>query len=297
MLKRVVSCLVFLSIVTLLPTVARGQVREAVLSEINFQGTIDAIDHTGRTVTIRGQQGNFVTLDVPTSVTRFDQLKVGDRITAAYYDRVNVRLKPAGEPAVDRRVAPNVTTPSPGLLPSGTIANQRVATATITAWDPTTKTISFTGPNGTAYSRKLTDALDPSIVAGLKPGDRVDVTWTEALRVNVESQGAGATRAVAGAAGAAAGAVAGAAGAVGQAAAAPVQTFERLKDRVTLSILWGPDNSFSGKMIKSASGQTVSGVPINLSETTFDDVYGRIGLFKLGVGYRTSPRMEGIFNF
>ena len=43
-------------------------------------------------------------------------------------------------------------------------------------------------------------------------------------------------------------------------------------------------------MIQEATGRTVSGVPIKLAETSFDDVYGRMGLFKIGAGYRTSPR-------
>ena len=50
-------------------------------------------------------------------------------------------------------------------------------------------------------------------------------------------------------------------------------------------------------MIKQATGQTTGGAPINLDETTYDEVYGRIGMFKLGVGYRTTPRTEGVFNF
>jgi hypothetical protein len=89
-----------------------------------------------RTVTIRGQQGNVVTLDVPATSTRFDQVKVGDRVTATYYDRVSVRAKPPGEPDVDRMV--ETTTATPGALPGATVAKQRVATVTVTAWDPVT---------------------------------------------------------------------------------------------------------------------------------------------------------------
>ena len=50
-------------------------------------------------------------------------------------------------------------------------------------------------------------------------------------------------------------------------------------------------------MIKESAGFTTTGVPINLDETSFDDVYGRMGMFKIGVGYRTTPRTEGVFNF
>jgi hypothetical protein len=50
-------------------------------------------------------------------------------------------------------------------------------------------------------------------------------------------------------------------------------------------------------MIQEATGSTVGGAPINLGETTFDEVYGRMSLFKIGAGYRTSPRSEAVVNF
>jgi hypothetical protein len=277
MAKRWLSCSIAFGLSTLIPTIATAQLREAVLSEMTLQGTVTAVDHTARTVTIRGTQGNIVTLDVPLSVARFDQVKVGDTITAAYYDRVNVRLKDPGEAAVDRTVEPTTTTTA-GALPGATIAKQRVATATVTGWDPATRTISFTGPRGASYSRRIAETTDVSVVAGLKPGDRVDVTWTEALRI---SMAPGVQTA--------------------QAAQppppAPVTFGDTLRDRLTFSVLWGPDNQFTGKMIDGTDGQTLSGVPINLDEVGFDDVYGRMALFKIGVGYRLSPRNEAVLNF
>ena len=64
-----------------------------------------------------------------------------------------------------------------------------------------------------------------------------------------------------------------------------------------MSVLFGWDNQFSGKMIKEATGSTTGGAPINLDETTYDEVYGKIGMFKIGAGYRTTPRTEAVFNF
>ena len=86
----------------LIATFAAAQTQDAVLQEITLSGTVEAIDHTARTVRIRGAAGNVVTLDVPASVTRFDQVKVGDHVTIGYYDRVGIKPKPAGEAAVDR---------------------------------------------------------------------------------------------------------------------------------------------------------------------------------------------------
>jgi hypothetical protein len=70
-----------------------------------------------------------------------------------------------------------------------------------------------------------------------------------------------------------------------------------LRDRLTVSVLFGWDNTFAGKMIQEATGRTTGGVPINLDETSYGDVYGAMGLLKVGVGYRITPRTEGVFNF
>ncbi len=232
-------------------------------SQITVSGTVEAVDQKARTVTLRGSGGNVVTLDVPPNAERFDQVKVGATVTATFYDSVSIRLKPAGEPAVDQTLEPK-TTATPGDLPGAMRTRQRVTTVTITGWDPVNKVVSFTGPAGTAYTRRLLDRTDPKIVEGLKPGDRVDVTRTEAVTL-LMLPAATAT--------------------------------ESLRNRLTVSALYGFDNQFSGKMIKQATGQTVGGAPINLNETTFDEVYGRIAMFKVGVGYRTTPRTEAVLNF
>jgi len=242
------------------PSILRAQTTEAE-SQVTVQGTVESVDRTARTVTIRSQQGTVVTLDVPPNAERFDDVKAGAPVTATYFDRISVRVKPAGEAAVDQTMEPTLTA-TPGSLPGATRTRQRVATVTITGWSATDKVVTFRGPNGVNYSRRLLDSTDPAIVANLKVGDRVDVTRTEAVTLQVSGP--------------------------------PPDT---LKNRLTVSVLAGVDNQFSGTMITTATGTTTTGVPINLTETTFDDVYGRMGIFKIGVGYRTTPRTEGIFNF
>ncbi len=67
---------------------------------------------------------------------------------------------------------------------------------------------------------------------------------------------------------------------------------DEFRHRFTVSVLLGVDNQFSGKMIQEDVGSTTTGAPIRLNETSYDDVYGRMGLYKFGVGYRLSPRTE-----
>lgn len=265
MVKQLLLYVMSVSMMLSAATMSAAQLREAE-SQVTLQGTVEAVDHTNRTVTLRLKDGKVVTLDVPTTAVRFDQVKVGDPIMASYYDAVSIRLKPAGEAPVDRTAEPQ-TVANPGALPGATRLRQRVTTVTITGWDPATKVVSFTLPNGTAYSRALLATTDPKIVAGLKVGDRVDVTRTEAVTVSIS-----------------------------QATSVAAQS-DSLLNRLTFSVLFGVDNQFSGKMIEEATGQTTGGAPIRLDETTYDEVYGRIGMFKIGVGYRTTPRTEGVFNF
>src|SRR6476620_6756232 len=103
-LKKIWRLFFALAYLALSPTLASAQPAEAVRNAITLSGTVEAVDHDTRTVRVRGEQGNVVTLDVPKSVARFDQVKVGDSVTASYFDVVSVRPKPAGEAAVDRSI-------------------------------------------------------------------------------------------------------------------------------------------------------------------------------------------------
>ena len=166
--------------------------REAVIQQITLRGTVEAVDHTARIVKVKTDQGNIVTLDVPASYTRFDQVKVGDVVTSTYYDRVSVRLKPAGEAPVDR--ADNTTTTlTPGVLPGGTRVTQRITTVRIDSWDPATRIVTFTTSKGQTYTRRIVETLDPKVLAGLKVGDQVDVTRTEATTLAVVTPAPAAT--------------------------------------------------------------------------------------------------------
>ena len=260
--NQVQTRLLLLLSLVLSATFASAQPADVVRGQLTVRGTVEAVDATARTVTIRGSGGNVVTIDVSKSAAGFDQLQVGDVVSVSYYDRVSVRPKPEGEAAVDR-IDPPSKTATPDAVAGSTVASQRVTTVTITGWDPATRVVTFTGPSGTSYTRRLLDTTDASIMAGIKVGDRVDVTRTEAVRLAVESR-----------------------------TTVAVDATSDFRHRFTISALWGWDNQFSGNIIQTATGQTTTGLPINLNETTYDDVYGRMGFFKIGAGYRTTPRSE-----
>jgi hypothetical protein len=143
--------------------------------------TVEAIEASSRTVTLKKPDGTYVSVVAGPEVKRFSELKLGDTVNAKYYDNVVIRLKKPGEP--DMNTAAKATTPSGQASPGGTKATQRTITATITAIDPAMPSITFTGPNGWKYSSKVEDK---EALAKVKVGDKVDITWTEALLISVE---------------------------------------------------------------------------------------------------------------
>ena len=148
---------------------------------VTMQATVEAIDHGRRILTIKDNKGNYHEVEVPTSVQRFDSIKVGDKLNATYYDNIILRVKAPGEKDVNSGAAAVV--PTQGARPAGTVSKQRTITATISAIDMAVPSISFKGPNNWAYSSKVEDK---DALKKVKVGDKVDITWTEAMLVSFE---------------------------------------------------------------------------------------------------------------
>lgn len=142
--------------------------------------TVQAVELQTRTLTLKKSDGTFVTLVVPTSYTRFPETKVGDTVTARYYDNVVFRKLNPGEKPVDSGTG--AITKGEGNRVSGTAAVQRTITTTITAIDEKVPSITFSGPNGWVYSSHVQDR---NALKAVKVGDQVNVTWTEAVSINV----------------------------------------------------------------------------------------------------------------
>jgi Cu/Ag efflux protein CusF len=180
-MKRLVVGIVAAAALTLVAQTAMAQTKTFTTQMRTESGVVEAIDAANRLVTFKKADGTFVTTYAGPEVTRFSEVKVGDKVSARYYENVVLRVKRPGEPDVDSTV--KGTTPSGQALPGGTKARQRTITATITAIDMAVPSVSFTGPNGWKYSSTVqnTEAL-----AKVKVGDQVEFVWTEALLVSLE---------------------------------------------------------------------------------------------------------------
>ena len=107
-----------------------------------------------------------------------NEIKVGDKVSVTYNNNVSAKVKPPGEADVDTG---NKT--STGQWPAWRHAMvQRTMTAIISALDKNTSSITFVGPNGWKYSRRV---VDPKVFDKVKVGDKVDITWNTDVTVKV----------------------------------------------------------------------------------------------------------------
>jgi len=180
-MKRLGVGLIAAAVLVSMARTATAQTK-TVKSEMSTEtATVEAIEASTRTVTLKKADGTYVSVVAGPDITRFAEVKVGDKVNARYYENVVVRLKRPGESDVVSTATG--TTGSEQVMPGGTRAKQTTITATIAAIDMNTPSITFTGPSGWKYTSKVqdTDAL-----AKVKVGDKVDIVWTEALLVSLE---------------------------------------------------------------------------------------------------------------
>ena len=140
---------------------------------------VEGIERSTRSVTVKLPDGTYEIFNMPKEIKRFDTLQVGDHITATYYENVVLQLRPPGSKPTDS-TSDAVTRADTG--DAVTASYQRTITATIAAIDQKIPSITFTGPNGWKYTGKVQDR---KALAQVKVGDKVDITWTEALVVSV----------------------------------------------------------------------------------------------------------------
>jgi Cu/Ag efflux protein CusF len=176
MLKRAIP---FVAMLAVAPLAAQAQVKMAQAAEVT--ATVEAIDHTHRTVTLKGPEG-VVELAVGPEVKRFNELKVGDKITFTYVESVLAEIKKAGDPSKPASGEP-VIERGTGAKPSGTVTQTQKATVTIEAIDANVPSVKVKTADGHSISFKVQDKAK---LAGLKVGDKVDITYTEALMMSVK---------------------------------------------------------------------------------------------------------------
>jgi Cu/Ag efflux protein CusF len=143
---------------------------------------IVAIDSTHRLITLKGDNGITETLYAGPEVQRFSELKVGDKVTFKFQESVCYAIQQPGDKPPAREKSAVVR--SAGPKPGGTISQEMTTVVTIQAIDLSVPSITVKTEKGEIMSFKVEDT---SNLTGVKVGHKVQVTYTLALAVSVET--------------------------------------------------------------------------------------------------------------
>jgi Cu/Ag efflux protein CusF len=182
MKKPVSVLLLLLAMVCVGSAVPSAQGTVARAGTASRSATITAINHTTRVVTLKDAQGNVEDVLCGPDIKRFDELKVGDIVTFSYHAAVAYQIvKPGDKTAA--AAGPTVVR-GQGAKPSGAVAQQMKTTVTIEAIDAAAPSVTVRTADGHKMTAQVEDKKN---LEGLKVGDKVEITFTEAVMVTVEA--------------------------------------------------------------------------------------------------------------
>ncbi len=178
---RIIAATALISIFSLTNAQSQEIKGQTVVSSETVTATVVSVNQKTREVTIKMENGDVHSFIAGDHVKNLAQVHKGDIITAVYTEAIAYEVKKHGTPGATTTTA---TASAPvGSQPAGAMAQQTTVTVTITAIDPSIPTVTFMGPKG---NKKTIKVRDPQKLVGVKVGDMVDLTYTEALAVQVD---------------------------------------------------------------------------------------------------------------
>lgn len=157
--------------------------KATVARAVEISAQVLAIDKATRTLTLKGPKGNVVDIVASDEVKNFDQIKVSDLVVARYVQALTLELKKPGSIDGGTVVTEKAGHAKPGERPAVAGARQVTALAEVIGVDPKASTITIKGPRGNVMTL---DVLNPDQFKVVKRGDKIEVTYTEALALSVE---------------------------------------------------------------------------------------------------------------
>jgi hypothetical protein len=139
------------------------------------------VDRATRKVTLADDAGNKASFVAGPEIRNFDQLHVGDKLTATLKDRLTVYVRPAGAgDAAGATYAAAVAAAPKGAKPGGIVAESYEVIATVSDIDTAKRIATLKFADGSAHPVEVRPDVD---MARYKVGDNVIIRVTSALAV------------------------------------------------------------------------------------------------------------------
>ena len=155
---------------------------------IDLTATVEAVDQQTRMVVLRTADGRNATIQAGRDVRNLAQVRVGDRVLVNYYAGVAASVTNPKDTTqgVERHAA--ATRSAIGARPAGAIGELLTTTVEIESVDTSFHTVTFKRADGLQRTIGIDDPGTQQFIRKLKRGDRVQITYMEAIAVSVQPQ-------------------------------------------------------------------------------------------------------------
>jgi hypothetical protein len=164
--------------------VATAPGKAVIAQTTKASAVIVGLDATNRIVTLKTAKGRIFEVVCGPEVKNFDQLKVGQKVHAEYTEALSLELKKSSGKAASASAKAASAAAEPGQQPGGAAGRQVTVLADVVAVDHKTHLVSLRGPQGNVHDIQVND---PEQLKNIKKGDQVEVVYTEAVAVMVDT--------------------------------------------------------------------------------------------------------------
>jgi hypothetical protein len=148
------------------------------------EATVEAIDRPTREVSLRGPNGP-VSVVVGHEVKNFDKVHVGDKVVVSYYQGIAAQMAKGDTKVTEPAASTFAYRAQGGERPGGGVGGSVTTTITIEAIDTGSNTVAFKRSDGSVHIIAVKSPNMVQFIRTLKPGDSVDVTYTESVAIDV----------------------------------------------------------------------------------------------------------------
>ena len=152
---------------------------------IEATAIVKLVDLEERQVLIELENGRLQTILAGPDVRNLEQVEPGDTVRATYKRGVAVKMVGRGEESAPPEAVIAAGRAAEGERPAAMVGDAVRLVVRIVSYDADSNLVAFSAPDGFVHSVVIQEPEIREFARGLKAGDEVEVTFTEALAVAV----------------------------------------------------------------------------------------------------------------
>jgi len=153
---------------------------------VEVKATVEEVHPEDRSIVLKGETGERAVVVAGPDVRNFDQIKAGDQVSLVYHVGIAAEVKPRGTPTSDPVPSTYEKRAAPGEKPGGSVGRNVATTVQIESVDTSFNTVTFKKADGITRTVAVDDPDARKFIRTLKPGDPVEITYSEAVAVSVQ---------------------------------------------------------------------------------------------------------------